>query len=124
MSDQVIAGAEDLYPIESKNATYSTDFTDSESVEHHGHAATSIRATTAAIAGSVITRAGIVTDRSVNPSKSITLYRDMPGLPLKTMGDYMSVDSFEGVKHFGVWPHNPASAATHGLPMFPSRMRQ
>lgn len=55
-----------------------------------------------------------------NPNASRELYRDTLGLPLKAMEDYLSVDNFEGAKHFGVWPLRMAAQSCFGSDTWPS----
>lgn len=50
-----------------------------------------------------------------DPSASKALYRDTLGLPLKANEDYLSVDNFEGAKHFGVWPLRMAAQSCFGF---------
>lgn len=51
---------------------------------------------------------------------SITLYRDTLGLPLEGEEDYLSVNNFEGVKHFGVWPLHMAAQSCFGKDRWPN----
>ena len=55
-----------------------------------------------------------------DPTSSKTLYRDILGLPLKAREDYLSVDSFEGAKHFGIWPLRMAAQSCFGSDSWPS----
>jgi catechol 2,3-dioxygenase-like lactoylglutathione lyase family enzyme len=55
-----------------------------------------------------------------NPGASRTLYRDILGLPLKATDDYLSVDNFEGAKHFGVWPLRMAAQSCFGSDTWPA----
>ena len=52
-------------------------------------------------------------------SLSKALYRDVLGLPLKTQEDYLSVENFEGTKHFGVWPLRMAAQSCFGSDSWP-----
>jgi catechol 2,3-dioxygenase-like lactoylglutathione lyase family enzyme len=64
-----------------------------------------------AIAGfAVITR---------DPEPSKTLYRDTMKLPLNEKDDYLSVDRFKGVNHFGVWTLEKAAQSCFGRPSWP-----
>ena len=49
-----------------------------------------------------------------DPAASGRLYRDALGLPLKAMDDYLSLDNFDGAKHFGVWPLRMAAQSCFG----------
>ena len=51
------------------------------------------------------------------PSK--TLFLDVLGLPLKQKEDYLSVDGFEGSKHFGVWTLKLAAESCFGQSDWP-----
>lgn len=57
-----------------------------------------------------------------DPAASGTLYRDTLGLPLKATEDYLSVDNFEGIKHFGVWPLRMAAQSCFGTDVWPSNV--
>ena len=57
-----------------------------------------------------------------DPTASGALYRDTLGLPLKATDDYLSVDSFEGIKHFGVWPLRMAARSCFGADVWPSNL--
>lgn len=60
--------------------------------------------------------APIVTD----PAAGRALYRDVLGLPLASVsGDYLAMEGFDGVKHFGVWPLADAAQACFGTPDWP-----
>lgn len=64
-----------------------------------------------AIAGfAVITR---------DPAPSKRLYRDTMQLPLNEKDDYLSVDRFRGVNHFGVWPLTMAAESCFGTNAWP-----
>jgi catechol 2,3-dioxygenase-like lactoylglutathione lyase family enzyme len=52
-------------------------------------------------------------------NSSNRLYRDTLGLPLKGSDDYLSVDGFEGAKHFGVWPLRMAAQSCFGRETWP-----
>lgn len=67
----------------------------------------------------IVSIAGFATiTRKVTESKN--LYRDTLGLPLKAMDDYLSVDNFEGSKHFGVWPLHMAAQSCFGSDVWPA----
>jgi catechol 2,3-dioxygenase-like lactoylglutathione lyase family enzyme len=53
-------------------------------------------------------------------NSSNALYRDTLGLPLKGRDDYLSVDNFEGAKHFGVWPLRMAAQSCFGSDKWPA----
>jgi catechol 2,3-dioxygenase-like lactoylglutathione lyase family enzyme len=55
-----------------------------------------------------------------DPTLSKALYRDTLGLPLKEKDDYLSVDNFEGAKHFGVWPLSMAAESCFGQDKWPA----
>ena len=55
-----------------------------------------------------------------DPTTSKALYLDTLGLPLKANEDYLSVDGFDGVHHFGVWPLNRAAQSCFGTDAWPS----
>lgn len=55
-----------------------------------------------------------------NSSASTALYRDILGLPLKEMEDYLYVDNFDGAKHFGVWPLRMAAQSCFGSDTWPA----
>lgn len=55
-----------------------------------------------------------------NPGASKALYRDALGLPLQAMDDYLSVDNFEGARHFGVWPLRMAAQSCYGSDTWPA----
>jgi len=55
-----------------------------------------------------------------DPSGSRALYNDALGLPLKAQDDYLSMDGFEGAKHFGVWPLRMAAQSCFGSEQWPS----
>jgi catechol 2,3-dioxygenase-like lactoylglutathione lyase family enzyme len=48
------------------------------------------------------------------------LFRDDLGLPLDRMGDYLSTEKLDGVKHFGLWPLSEAAQAVFGQPEWPA----
>jgi catechol 2,3-dioxygenase-like lactoylglutathione lyase family enzyme len=56
---------------------------------------------------------------SKNPTASRTLYRDMLALPLKAADDYLSMENFDGAKHFGVWPLRAAAQSCYGRDTWP-----
>jgi|SRR5688572_11245801 len=47
------------------------------------------------------------------------LYRDTLRLPLEGYEDYLPVDNFEGVRHFGVWPLRMAAQSCFGRETWP-----
>lgn len=55
-----------------------------------------------------------------DPAASGRLYRDALGLPLKAMDDYLSVDNFDGAKHFGVWPLRMVAQSCFGTDTWPA----
>jgi len=57
-------------------------------------------------------------------SESRNLYLDTLGLPLKAMDDYLSVDKFEGSKHFGVWPLQMAAQSCFGREEWPADLAE
>jgi catechol 2,3-dioxygenase-like lactoylglutathione lyase family enzyme len=57
-----------------------------------------------------------------DPSASQALYRDTLGLPLKGTEDYVSVDNFEGTKHFGLWPLRMAAQSCFGRDVWPEEV--
>jgi catechol 2,3-dioxygenase-like lactoylglutathione lyase family enzyme len=59
---------------------------------------------------------------SKNPSASKALYHDMLGLPLKTAEDYLSMDNFDGAKHFGVWPLRAAAQSCFARDTWPAEV--
>lgn len=54
-----------------------------------------------------------------DPSASKTLYQDALGLPLTAQDDYLSMDGFGGVKHYGVWPLRMAAQSCFGTDVWP-----
>jgi catechol 2,3-dioxygenase-like lactoylglutathione lyase family enzyme len=54
-----------------------------------------------------------------DPTSSKALYQDTLALPLKEQEDYLSVDNFEGAKHFGVWPLRMAAQSCFGSDTWP-----
>lgn len=69
----------------------------------------------------VLSIAGFATI-SKDPQASKTLYRDVLKLPLKEQDDYLSVDRFEGVNHFGVWPLRMAAQSCFGSDEWPAEL--
>jgi catechol 2,3-dioxygenase-like lactoylglutathione lyase family enzyme len=57
-----------------------------------------------------------------DPSSSKALYQDALGLPLKAQDDYLSMESFAGAKHFGVWPLRLAAQACFGSDRWPDHV--
>lgn len=63
--------------------------------------------------------APIQTDPQAGPG----FYRDILGLPLETVSDdYLSMDGFPGVKHFGVWPLAQAAESCFGASVWPAEV--
>jgi catechol 2,3-dioxygenase-like lactoylglutathione lyase family enzyme len=56
---------------------------------------------------------------SRDPAPSSALYRDLLGLPMKAMDDYIYVDRFPGAHHFGVWPLRMAAQSCFGSDEWP-----
>ena len=54
------------------------------------------------------------------PGASKSLYLDTLGLPLKAMEDYLSLDNFDGARHFGVWPLRMAAQSCFGSDTWPA----
>lgn len=54
-----------------------------------------------------------------DPVPSKALYRDALKLPLDEKDDYLSVDRFDGAKHFGVWPLKLAAQSCFGTDAWP-----
>lgn len=59
-----------------------------------------------------------------NPPESAKLYRDTLGLPLKAQDEYLSMDNYEGAKHFGVWPLRMAAQACFGTDAWPPHLAE
>jgi catechol 2,3-dioxygenase-like lactoylglutathione lyase family enzyme len=59
---------------------------------------------------------------SKNPNASRALYRDILGLPLKATDDYLSMENFDGAKHFGVWPLRAAAQSCFGRDTWPAEI--
>jgi catechol 2,3-dioxygenase-like lactoylglutathione lyase family enzyme len=59
-----------------------------------------------------------------DPAASAALYKDTLGLPLERQGDYLFVENFPGVKHFGVWPLTMAAQSCFGQDKWPTHMRE
>jgi catechol 2,3-dioxygenase-like lactoylglutathione lyase family enzyme len=57
---------------------------------------------------------------SKDPGASKALYRELLGLPLQAMDDYLSMDGFDGAKHFGVWPLRAAAQSCFGRDTWPA----
>ena len=51
---------------------------------------------------------------------SLTFYRDVLGLPLVGADDYMAMDGFDGIKHFGQWTVEDAAEAIFGPRAWPA----
>jgi catechol 2,3-dioxygenase-like lactoylglutathione lyase family enzyme len=59
------------------------------------------------------------------PGSGQRFYRDVLGLPLQTNAgnpDYVAMDGFGGVKHFGVWPLADAAESCFGVRSWPSHV--
>jgi catechol 2,3-dioxygenase-like lactoylglutathione lyase family enzyme len=56
------------------------------------------------------------------PGTSRALYRDTLGLPLKANEDYLSMEGFEGARHFGVWPLRMAAQSCFGSDTWPTHI--
>lgn len=54
-----------------------------------------------------------------DPTASAALYVDTLGLPLTRRDDYLSIDTFPGAKHFGVWPLAMAAQSCFGTDEWP-----
>ena len=50
------------------------------------------------------------------------LYRDVLQLPMKEKDDYLSMDRFEGAKHFGVWPLRMAAQSCFDSDEWPASL--
>ena len=57
-----------------------------------------------------------------DPVSSKALYLKTLGLPLSGQNDYLSMDKFNGVHHFGVWPLSMAAEACFGTKVWPAEM--
>jgi catechol 2,3-dioxygenase-like lactoylglutathione lyase family enzyme len=57
-----------------------------------------------------------------DPAPSKALYRDWLKLPLDEKDDYLSVDRFDGAKHFGVWPLKLAAQSCFGTDTWPDEL--
>jgi catechol 2,3-dioxygenase-like lactoylglutathione lyase family enzyme len=58
-----------------------------------------------------------------DPASAQRFYRDTLGLPLLTNAqnpDYVAMDGFGGVKHFGVWPLADAAQSCFGVREWPA----
>ena len=51
---------------------------------------------------------------------SLAFYRDVLGLPLAGDGDYVAMDGFDGIKHFGQWTVEDAAEAIFGAREWPA----
>jgi len=58
----------------------------------------------------------LVRDRSA----SLAFYRDVLGLPLVGDDDYVAMDGFDGIKHFGQWTVEDAAESIFGTREWPS----
>lgn len=62
-----------------------------------------------------------VTPITADPVASAAFYRDALGLPLEgEAGGYLSTETLDGVRHFGVWPLSDAARSCFGRPDWPS----
>jgi catechol 2,3-dioxygenase-like lactoylglutathione lyase family enzyme len=57
---------------------------------------------------------------SPDPRASAALYRDALSLPLKAKDDYLSMDRFDGARHFGIWPLSMAAQSCFGSDTWPA----
>jgi catechol 2,3-dioxygenase-like lactoylglutathione lyase family enzyme len=60
-----------------------------------------------------------------DPPRAHAFYRDALGLPLLTNAgnpDYIAMDGFGGVKHFGVWPLADAAQSCFGVREWPANV--
>lgn len=57
-----------------------------------------------------------------DPAPSKVLYCDLLKLPLNAKDDYLSVDRFDGAKHFGVWPLKLAAQSCFGTDTWPDEI--
>lgn len=58
-----------------------------------------------------------------DPASARRFYRDALGLPLQVNAqnpDYLAMDGFAGVKHFGVWPLADAAQSCFGVREWPA----
>lgn len=56
-----------------------------------------------------------------DPQAARAFYKDTLGLPLITVsGDYVAMEGFPGVKHFGVWPLAEAAQSCFGATEWPA----
>ena len=61
---------------------------------------------------------------SKDPEPSKSLYRDTMKLPLNEKNDYLSMERFEGVNHFGVWTLTKAAQSCFGSESWPEEFPQ
>ena len=57
-----------------------------------------------------------------DPAASAALYVNTLGLPLKRDGDYLSIDSYPGAHHFGVWPLAMSAQSCFGQDTWPDHV--
>ena len=60
-----------------------------------------------------------------DPASAQRFYRDVLGLPLETNAgnpDYVAMNDFGGVKHFGVWPLADAAESCFGVRAWPAHV--
>jgi catechol 2,3-dioxygenase-like lactoylglutathione lyase family enzyme len=57
-----------------------------------------------------------------DPAASRKLYRDVLGLPLEAMDEYLAMNGFDGAKHFGVWPLHLAAQSCFGTSTWPAEI--
>lgn len=55
-----------------------------------------------------------------DPPASKSLYVGALGLPLHDQDGYLSTESMDGVKHFGVWPLSAAAQSCFGSDVWPA----
>ncbi len=58
------------------------------------------------------------------PVESAKLYKSDLGLPLDGEDEYLSMDHFPGLKHFGVWPLKMAAESCFGKSEWPSNISE
>lgn len=66
----------------------------------------------------VVSIAGFATITK-DSAASKSLYFDTLGLPLHAREEYLSVDGFDGAKHFGIWPLHMAAQSCFGTDAWP-----
>jgi catechol 2,3-dioxygenase-like lactoylglutathione lyase family enzyme len=60
---------------------------------------------------------------SDDPAPSRKLYLEQLKLPLTEKDDYLSMDRFDGAKHFGVWPLTMAAQSCFGSDTWPDEVQ-